>query len=324
MKKLKAAGITPISLGAGDKWPAMFWYGYLALRIAGAEVMQQAGIDENFDDPAFIRAGEEIQRLVALEPFQSGFLATPWDGPDGAAGVISNGKAAMLLMGHWAPGTMEANGPGLGDDLGWFPFPAVEGGDGRSEGRVRRRQRLRRREGRAARGGRVPRVPLEPRGREAGRQRGEPPPDDVGSEDSITDPNLVDVIDARGEADYVQLYLDQAYPPEVGAAVNDSTATLFAGRGTPQTWSRRSTPPGSSPRTWAEPERRPARPARRCETARERDAAVGAARARPRRRWPLIAGVPDAGARALRSSSSSPRSSRARGTASTTGTASES
>ena len=42
------------------------------------------------------------------------------------------------------------------------------------------------------------------------------------------------MIDARGEADYVQLYLDQAYPPEVGAAVNDSTATLFAGRGTPQ------------------------------------------------------------------------------------------
>lgn len=119
VQTLKDAGITPISIGAGDKWPAMFWYGYLALRIAGADVMQQAGIDENFDDPAFVAAGEEIMRLIALEPFQPGFLATPWDGPDGAAAALANGDAAMLLMGHWAPGTMAANGPDLGEDLGW-------------------------------------------------------------------------------------------------------------------------------------------------------------------------------------------------------------
>ena len=88
VEKLKDAGDHADLARRGDKWPAMFWYGYLALRIAGAEVMQQAGIDENFDDPAFIRAGEEIERLVALEPFQSGFLATPWDGPDGAAAPL--------------------------------------------------------------------------------------------------------------------------------------------------------------------------------------------------------------------------------------------
>ena len=29
VEKLKAAGITPISLAEGDKWPGMFWYGYL-------------------------------------------------------------------------------------------------------------------------------------------------------------------------------------------------------------------------------------------------------------------------------------------------------
>ena len=39
----------------------------------------------------------------------------------------------MHLMGQWAPGTQNANSPdgeGLGDKLGWFPFPAVEGGAG--------------------------------------------------------------------------------------------------------------------------------------------------------------------------------------------------
>ena len=232
--KLKDAGITPISLAAGDKWPGMFWYAYLALRIGGADVMQKAAIDENFDDPAFIRAGEEVERLVALKPFQSGFLATPWDGPDGAAAVIANGKAAMLLMGHWAPGTMTANGPDLGKNLGWFPFPEVGGGAGDPKD--------------AFGGGNgfavgkdappeaidflkyLSSVDVAKRvGSEAKLL-----PTTIGSEDSITDPNLVDVIDARGQADYVQLYLDQAYPPEVGAAVNDSIVKLFAGKGTPQ------------------------------------------------------------------------------------------
>jgi len=233
VQTLKDAGITPISIAAGDKWPAMFWYGYLALRIAGADVMQQAGIDENFDDPAFVAAGEEIARLIALEPFQPGFLATPWDGPDGAAAVLANGDAAMLLMGHWAPGTMAANGPDLGEDLGWFPFPEIEGGAGAATDAFGGGNGF-------AVGKDAPPEALEfleylssvdvatRVGSEANLL-----PTTVGSESSITDPNLVGVIEARGAADYVQLYLDQAYPPEVGAAVNDSIVTLFAGTGAP-------------------------------------------------------------------------------------------
>jgi raffinose/stachyose/melibiose transport system substrate-binding protein len=234
VEKLKAKGITPISLAAGDKWPAMFWYAYLALRIGGADVMQQAAVDETFDDPAFVKAGEEIEKLVALEPFQKGFLATPWDGPDGAAAVVANGKAAMLLMGHWAPGTMAANGPELGDDLGWFPFPAVEGGAGDPKDAFGGGNGF-------AVGKDAPPETLEfleyLSSPEVAKRVGSEAnllPTTVGSEDSITDPNLVDVIKSRGEAEYVQLYLDQAYPPEVGAAVNDSIVTLFAGRGSPQ------------------------------------------------------------------------------------------
>jgi raffinose/stachyose/melibiose transport system substrate-binding protein len=56
----------------------------------------------------------------------------------------------------------------------------------------------------------------------------------VGSEASVTDPNLTSVLDARGKADYVQLYLDQATTPELGAVINDAVATLFAGTGTPE------------------------------------------------------------------------------------------
>jgi raffinose/stachyose/melibiose transport system substrate-binding protein len=42
------------------------------------------------------------------------------------------------------------------------------------------------------------------------------------------------VLDARGQASFVQLYLDQAYAPAVGQAVNDAVQQLFASKQSPQ------------------------------------------------------------------------------------------
>ena len=42
------------------------------------------------------------------------------------------------------------------------------------------------------------------------------------------------MLDARADATYVQLYLDQAYPPELGAVINDAVAELFAGQASPE------------------------------------------------------------------------------------------
>jgi raffinose/stachyose/melibiose transport system substrate-binding protein len=40
VQKLKDAGITPISVGAGDKWPAKFNWAYLALRAGGQAALE--------------------------------------------------------------------------------------------------------------------------------------------------------------------------------------------------------------------------------------------------------------------------------------------
>ncbi len=236
VQTFKDAGITPIAVAGGDKWPAMFWYAYLALRIGGADVMQQAAIDGNFNDPAFIAAGEELARLVALDPFQPGFLAAGWDGPDGQAATIANGDAAFHLMGHWAPGTQAANGPDLGatGELGWFPFPAVEGGAGAATDAFGGGNGFA--VGKDAPPEAVDFLAYLSSVDVANRVGGEANllPTTIGSEGSITDVNLVEVIAGRGQAEYVQLYLDQAYPPEVGAAVNDVIQLVFAGSGTAQ------------------------------------------------------------------------------------------
>ena len=104
VQTLKDAGITPIAVGAGDKWPAHFWYSYLMVRLGGADVMNQIAADNNFNVPAVVEAGEHVAELVAMEPFQDGFLGAPWDAPDGEAGVMASQGAAMDVMGSWALG----------------------------------------------------------------------------------------------------------------------------------------------------------------------------------------------------------------------------
>ena len=66
--------------------------------------------------------------LNALNPYQAGYKAATYNNE---AASVGNGKAAMELMGQWAPSVQKdqsANKQGLGDELGWFAFPAVTGG----------------------------------------------------------------------------------------------------------------------------------------------------------------------------------------------------
>jgi len=237
VETLKAKGITPLAIGGKDKWPGMFWWANLSLRIAGKDALAQAGEDGSFDGPGFVKAGEELKRLIDLKPFQDGFLAAPWDGAGGEAAQIGTGKAAMSLMGQWAPSTYAANAKDADEvlgDLGWFPFPTVDGGAG---------------------------GPTEQFGGGDGFAFGkDAPPEAVdfakflvtsdvankagasggilpvktGTESSVTDPNMKSVLDARAQADFVQLYLDQAYAPAVGQAINDAVQELFAGKASPQ------------------------------------------------------------------------------------------
>ena len=83
-------------------------------------------------DQCFTDAGQKTLDFMKSEPFQSGFNGTPaQQGPGSSAGLIANGKAAMNLQGTWNFGVMQGlTDVDLSDKIGWFPFPAVEGGAG--------------------------------------------------------------------------------------------------------------------------------------------------------------------------------------------------
>jgi len=234
VQALKDAGITPIALGEGEKWPGHFWWVYLAIRLGGQEAFLKAYSREGaFTDEPFVKAGEYLKQLIDMEPFQEGFLGMSHPEQEG---LMGDAKAAMQLMGQWAPGAMgqysESAGAAIEGDMSWFPFPAVEGGAGN---------------------------PGDVLGGGDGFALGKNAEDEAvdflkyitsaeaqetglffilptvgAAEDAIEDPILATILQARNDAPYLQLYYDQFLPPAVGQAVNDAVEGLFAGLSTPE------------------------------------------------------------------------------------------
>ncbi|MBN1265923.1 MAG: extracellular solute-binding protein [Anaerolineales bacterium] len=235
IQALKDAGITPIALGEGEKWPGHFYWVYLAVRLGGEEAFNAAyNRTGSFADSPFVEAGEKLQELIAMEPFQDGYQGM---GHNDSEALIGNGEAAMLLMGQWAPQTMIANstsGEGIGDALGYFSFPAVEGGAGALTDVM------------GGGNGIIVGKNAEPEAVDFLRyltnlenqstlaEIGAIIPVVSGAEAALTDPNMVMVYEAVNAADYYQLYYDQFMPPAVGEAVNDSVQGLFAGTMSPE------------------------------------------------------------------------------------------
>lgn len=237
VQQLKDAGITPIALGEKDKWPGHFWWVYLAIREGGQAAFEAAYNREGtFADAPFVAAGERLQELIALDPFQDSFLA---EGYGQQAGHVGNGEAAMELMGQWAPGVQIGNstsGEGLPEgELGWFPFPVVEGGAGGPADVLGGGDGI-------AVGANASDEAVdflryvtsaESQERFVALNTGVVPTA-VEAQDAVTDPLLQAVMAARNDAGYYQLYYDQFLPPAVAQAVLDAVEGLFAGTLTPE------------------------------------------------------------------------------------------
>jgi len=73
--------VYPIALANQPQWPGAFYLMYLADRLGGEEVFQQAHNREGkgFDDPVYVEAGEYIQDLVERDAFNPGFNGLPYD-----------------------------------------------------------------------------------------------------------------------------------------------------------------------------------------------------------------------------------------------------
>lgn len=236
--KLKAIDIEPIALGGKAAWPAAHWYYFFALRHCSQDVMTDAAASMSFDDPCWTDAAEDLNDFAGIEPFNEGYLTTDAQGSAASsAGMIANDQAAMELMGAWNPGVIADLTPDKQPkaDLGWFPFPAVEGGAGDPTammGGV---------DGYAC----SAEAPAEEcaaflnffmsqERQEAYAEAFVTLPASQDAQGVVTDPALLDVLAAYNDAAYVQVWLDTLFGQNVGNALNAGVVEMLAGSGTPE------------------------------------------------------------------------------------------
>lgn len=231
VETLKAAGITPISVGGQDKWPLHFYWSYLALREGGPDVITNAmaGEGDGFENAAFVAAGEDFQELIALDPFQPGFMGTTYET---ASGMFADGAAAFQVMGDWDYLPMRArstSGEGLPDDqLKVIAFPTIsdpvaQGGDTATMGGIN---------GWAVSSSASPEAVdflatlVSKSAQEEGAKREFFIPIATDASGAISNPIFKQVSDDIAASSYHQIFLDQYLGASVGATVNDISADL--------------------------------------------------------------------------------------------------
>lgn len=225
-------GVTPFSLANKTKWTSSMYYMYLADRLAGPELFASVAnrTGASFEDPVFVKAGEMVQELVRMGAFIEGFNGLDYDTGQSRMPMYAD-QAAMELMGTWQIGIYKAENPDFYENkLGFFPFPAVEGGKGDPSNVV----------------GTVgdnyyhisstcanPDEAFEmityliddvsvPLRIDAGRI-----PPVVGVAEMLSDPVLQEVMKVVEQAKSVQLWYDQFLPPELGEVHKDTMQALF-------------------------------------------------------------------------------------------------
>jgi len=237
VKKAKAANVTPIIMGGKDKWPVHFYYGYLALRVAGKDGLAKARAGENggFAGADFVKTGEEFKKLIDLKPFQEGFADATFDK---AAGMFGDGKGLFHLMGSFGYNVHKRNaadGKGVPDEkLGLIGFPAVTGGKGDptdffggADGWVISN-------GAPKEAVQFMSYLVSKKQQEKSAAAGLWIPAAKGAGDKLVNPFFKQISGLIGSAKDFQLYLDQDFGPSVGGAVNEAATDLAIGSTTPK------------------------------------------------------------------------------------------
>jgi len=125
---LKAKNITPIALGAKDRWPAMFWNSILDIRMGGTAAVNAAlNKTGSFDIPEFQEAARKYKELFDMKAFGENPIGTSYDD---SINMFLTGKAAMLYMGAWVNGQINAEDSQVKGKVDVVKFPSIPGGKG--------------------------------------------------------------------------------------------------------------------------------------------------------------------------------------------------
>lgn len=237
VKKIKAAGLTPLSVGGADKWPLHFYWTHLAVRLGGKAGFEAAlkGDNGGFEGEAFLKSGELMKQLVDLQPFQTGFLGFK---NQQAVGFFGDGKAAMILAissFYATQRALSADKQGLSDDkLGWFNFPTVPGGKGAPSDTLGGINGWLVTKGAPKEAAAFIKHFISAEVQKRLASNNFLIPTFKGAESGLGSQFMRNIAQNIAASQYHQNFYDQALGPSVGRVVNDVTAEIAGGTMTPQ------------------------------------------------------------------------------------------
>lgn len=122
LAKIKAAGITPIAVGALDGWPLQHIWDQLvhtSVPIQDLAALETPDPSATYDRPEFVADAAKIKEWYDKGYFNDNMLATSYaDGNN----LFITGKAAINIGGTWNNGTFSTQ-PDF--TVGFFPMPQV-------------------------------------------------------------------------------------------------------------------------------------------------------------------------------------------------------
>ena len=127
---LDGAGVQPFSAAGKDGWPITRLVGDYIARDLGPDALKAvADGDAKLTDPEYVKAADEVAALG-----EAGYFGEAIGSIDYNASIneFLTGKAAFFYMGSWALANFndEAQNTIGADNIGFAPFPAVDGGQG--------------------------------------------------------------------------------------------------------------------------------------------------------------------------------------------------
>ncbi len=228
---LKANGVAPLSVGAADQWPLAHYYYYFALRECSQETLVNGLAEFDFSDACWETAATDLKTFVDSQPFNDGFLATvAQEGPTSASGLLANGQVSAEMQGHWEPGVMQGLNDGNPvENIDWFPFPAVEGGEGDPAAAIGGGDAW-------AASADAPDAAvdfmmylLSDEVQTGFAELNMGLPTNPAASSAVADPTLASLLDFRDASPFIQLYFDTALGTNVGNAMNAAVVNVFAG-----------------------------------------------------------------------------------------------
>ncbi len=130
-KTLTDAGIPALALDGNISFYNAYYYYWAVARTLGAGNLMAAASDKSgatWDDPGFLKAAEMVYELSAggENLFQSGYAGSNYPA---AQADWAMGKSGAVLCGTWIPSETKSQ-QDAGFDMGFFPFPEIDGGKG--------------------------------------------------------------------------------------------------------------------------------------------------------------------------------------------------